>query len=126
MVDQKSEKVCKVCGRSFSWRKKWEKNWDEILYCSDQCRKNKRFSGQTHSNYQEKIISLLQLRGVDKTICPSEVLQGAEKQDKIKMEEVRQAARKMVAEGVLEITQKGQVVDPNTAKGAIRLRLKRP
>ena len=20
------------------WRKKWEKNWDEVRYCSDRCR----------------------------------------------------------------------------------------
>ncbi|MFN5679800.1 MAG: DUF2256 domain-containing protein, partial [Flavobacteriia bacterium] len=24
--------------RPFSWRKKWEKNWDEVKYCSDRCR----------------------------------------------------------------------------------------
>ena len=32
------EKICKTCQRPFSWRKKWEKNWDEIVYCSDKCR----------------------------------------------------------------------------------------
>jgi hypothetical protein len=35
------EKVCLVCNRPFSWRKKWEKCWDEVLYCSDKCRGNK-------------------------------------------------------------------------------------
>lgn len=33
------EKVCAVCLRPFTWRKKWEKNWDEVKYCSDACRK---------------------------------------------------------------------------------------
>lgn len=33
------EKICHVCGRPFTWRKKWEKNWDEVKYCSDACRK---------------------------------------------------------------------------------------
>lgn len=33
-------KICKVCNRYFTWRKKWEKNWDEVKYCSDKCRKN--------------------------------------------------------------------------------------
>jgi hypothetical protein len=23
------------------WRKKWEKNWDNIVYCSQLCRHNK-------------------------------------------------------------------------------------
>ncbi|WP_366523747.1 DUF2256 domain-containing protein [Nevskia ramosa] len=32
------EKTCVVCGRSFAWRKKWEKVWDEVCYCSDACR----------------------------------------------------------------------------------------
>ncbi len=31
-------KDCKFCGLSFSWRKKWEKSWNEVLYCSDRCR----------------------------------------------------------------------------------------
>ncbi|HAI83092.1 MAG TPA: DUF2256 domain-containing protein [Chitinophagaceae bacterium] len=31
-------KDCIVCKRPFTWRKKWEKNWDEIKYCSDACR----------------------------------------------------------------------------------------
>lgn len=35
------EKICPVCERSFTWRKKWEKNWKEIKYCSDKCRKDK-------------------------------------------------------------------------------------
>jgi len=36
------EKVCVVCQRPFSWRKKWEKVWDEVKYCSDKCRRNKQ------------------------------------------------------------------------------------
>jgi len=32
------EKTCVVCGRPFSWRKKWEKNWADVKYCSDRCR----------------------------------------------------------------------------------------
>ena len=41
------------------------------------------------------------------------------------MERTRRAARRLVAEGRLEITQRGQVVDPTQARGAIRLRLRR-
>lgn len=37
-------KICEVCGKSFAWRRKWEKVWDEVKYCSDKCRtlKNKK------------------------------------------------------------------------------------
>jgi hypothetical protein len=32
-------KLCLVCGRPFTWRRKWAKVWDEVRYCSDACRK---------------------------------------------------------------------------------------
>jgi len=35
-------KVCIVCNRAFTWRKKWEKVWAEVKYCSDKCRMNKK------------------------------------------------------------------------------------
>jgi hypothetical protein len=35
------EKTCVVCGRPFTWRKKWEKVWDDVKYCSDACRMKK-------------------------------------------------------------------------------------
>ncbi|GIL63858.1 hypothetical protein Vafri_17721 [Volvox africanus] len=34
-------KVCVTCGRPFTWRKVWEKCWDEVQCCSDRC-KNER------------------------------------------------------------------------------------
>ena len=32
-------KICPVCNRPFSWRKKWEKNWNDVKYCSEKCRR---------------------------------------------------------------------------------------
>nr|WP_297349176.1 DUF2256 domain-containing protein [uncultured Glaciecola sp.] len=34
-------KTCPVCNRPFNWRKKWEKNWTEVKYCSKRCASNK-------------------------------------------------------------------------------------
>ncbi|MFL2592251.1 MAG: DUF2256 domain-containing protein [Flavobacteriaceae bacterium] len=31
-------KICIKCGLSFNWRKKWEKNWEDVKYCSKRCR----------------------------------------------------------------------------------------
>lgn len=31
-------KTCAACGRSFEWRKKWEKVWNDVKFCSDHCR----------------------------------------------------------------------------------------
>ncbi|GHF34292.1 hypothetical protein HNQ07_000153 [Deinococcus metalli] len=35
---QRDSKVCVVCGRPFTWRKKWERDWEHVKYCSDRCR----------------------------------------------------------------------------------------
>lgn len=32
------EKTCPVCRRPFRWRKKWERDWERVVYCSDACR----------------------------------------------------------------------------------------
>lgn len=32
------EKECLHCKRMFAWRKKWEKVWGQVRYCSDRCR----------------------------------------------------------------------------------------
>jgi hypothetical protein len=40
-------KICPVCGFSFAWRKKWEKNWDEVVYCSQRCRQSKSINQQS-------------------------------------------------------------------------------
>ncbi|NNK88962.1 MAG: DUF2256 domain-containing protein [Flavobacteriaceae bacterium] len=34
-------KICPVCNRPFVWRKKWEKNWNNVKYCSEKCRMEK-------------------------------------------------------------------------------------
>ncbi|MFN7221841.1 MAG: DUF2256 domain-containing protein [Burkholderiales bacterium] len=38
-------KPCVVCGREMTWRKAWAKNWDEVKYCSERCRRQKSSSG---------------------------------------------------------------------------------
>lgn len=34
-------KVCPTCDRAFTWRKKWERDWDNVKYCSERCKRNK-------------------------------------------------------------------------------------
>ncbi|HBN6201939.1 TPA: DUF2256 domain-containing protein [Vibrio parahaemolyticus] len=34
-------KLCPVCERPFSWRKKWARNWEAVIYCSERCRRSK-------------------------------------------------------------------------------------
>ncbi|MEM1108159.1 MAG: DUF2256 domain-containing protein [Planctomycetota bacterium] len=32
-------KTCPVCNQDFVWRKKWERDWDRVKYCSKACAK---------------------------------------------------------------------------------------
>jgi hypothetical protein len=123
----KKEKICKTCGRAFAWRKKWEKDWDVVKYCSDACRGNK--PGEADAALEAAILGLLAERGRDKTICPSEAAKVVGGKDSRRdweglMEPARAAARRLVGAGKIVITQGGKVVDPATAKGAIRLKLR--
>lgn len=34
-------KICITCNKPFSWRKKWQKVWDQVKYCSEKCKRNK-------------------------------------------------------------------------------------
>ncbi|NKF24591.1 DUF2256 domain-containing protein [Solimonas marina] len=34
-------KPCAVCGRPMSWRRTWAKNWDDVRYCSEACRRRR-------------------------------------------------------------------------------------
>lgn len=121
------DKLCQTCGRAFSWRKKWERDWDAIRYCSDACRGHK--PGEADRALEAAILELLAERGREKTICPSEAAKLVGGKDTRRdweglMEPARAAARRLAAAGKIVITQKGVVVEPSTAKGPIRLRLR--
>ena len=38
-------KPCTGCGLAMSWRRRWAKNWAEVKYCSEACRRNKAARG---------------------------------------------------------------------------------
>jgi hypothetical protein len=110
-----------------TWRKKWERNWDEVRYCSDACRSHK-VNDQDRA-LEAMILALLDRRAGGATICPSEAaraMTNVEADWRALMEPARAAARRLVAQEQIEITQGGKVVDPSTAKGPIRLRRVRP
>ncbi|CAD2226607.1 conserved hypothetical protein [Pseudoalteromonas sp. 3J6] len=35
------EKICPVCNKPFAWRKKWQRDWDNVIYCSERCKRSK-------------------------------------------------------------------------------------
>ena len=71
------------------------------------------------------ILELLAARAAGRTICPSETARVLGGNDAFRplMDPVREEAFSMVDEGLLEVTQKGVVVDGRVARGPIRLRL---
>ena len=113
-------KTCASCGRTIEWRKKWERNWDEVRYCSDACRRHR--VTDVDRELEATIQQLLSTR--TGTICPSDAARAVGTDDGWRdlMEPARRAARRLVAAGEVEITQGGRVVDPSTAKGPIRIR----
>ncbi|MDB3951728.1 DUF2256 domain-containing protein [Gammaproteobacteria bacterium] len=34
-------KICLNCKKEFKWRKKWERDWKEVKYCSERCKRSK-------------------------------------------------------------------------------------
>jgi Protein of unknown function (DUF3253) len=71
------------------------------------------------------IIRLLESRDPGKTICPSDAARDLDSENfRELMPTVRSAARDLVAAGRIDVTQGGQVVDLDSARGAIRLRLR--
>lgn len=106
------------------WRAKWARNWDQVKYCSDSCRRAR--VGAADERLEQTILDLLNARARDASICPSEAARhiGGERWRDL-MEPTRMAARRLVARGEAEITQGGRVVDPSRAKGPIRIRIPR-
>jgi hypothetical protein len=116
------EKPCVACGRRITWRKKWERDWEHIRFCSDACRRHR--VKDVDVELEKAIVALLSERSSSASICPSEAARrvGGEVDWRDLMEPARAAARRLVARGEIEMTQKGVRVDPSTAKGPVRLR----
>jgi hypothetical protein len=112
-------KNCKICGRTIEWRAKWAKNWTEVEYCGEKCRRNKQ---TLQMNFETKILELLNQRSRASSICPSEVLPAELKSDAQQMELVRQAARRLALQNKIVILQKGQKVEASDFRGPIRLK----
>ncbi|RYE35842.1 MAG: DUF3253 domain-containing protein [Sphingobacteriaceae bacterium] len=64
-------------------------------------------------------------RGVDKTICPSEVARNLFPENwRDQMQNIRNAAFELQVENQVQVLQKGKSVDPETSKGPVRIRIR--
>jgi len=133
----RKEKLCKTCKRPFHWTEQNARDWDILKFCSEAC--SGHHAGEKDDALEAAILQLLGERQADgdrtKTICPSEAAKlvagnprnkshAARRDWEALMEPARAAARRLVAKGQIVITQHSRPVDPATAKGPIRLRLR--
>lgn len=73
---------------------------------------------------EQAVLQMATLRGVDKSICPSEVARTLFPADWRKhMDEIRAAAFKLQTEHKVQITQKGEPVTEAGLKGPIRIKV---
>jgi hypothetical protein len=73
---------------------------------------------------ERAILDLLEARAPGRTICPSEAARvlGGDDGFREHMPLVRKAAAALRDRGLVEVTQRGEPVDPASARGPIRLR----
>ena len=117
------EKHCETCGRVFAWRKKWERDWEHVRYCSDACRRTR--VSDRDAEFEAAILELVGRRGRDASICPSEAARkvAGDEGFRAAMPRTLAAARRLAARGAIEFTQGGRVVDPSRTSGPVRLRI---
>ncbi|WP_232004969.1 DUF3253 domain-containing protein [Mycobacterium sp. ACS1612] len=78
----------------------------------------------TEQRLRAAIVDLARARGPAKTICPSDAARAVGGDDwRDLMEQARDAARALARSGEVEITQQGEVLDPDADwRGPIRIR----
>ena len=120
-------KVCSHCGRTFSWRKKWEHCWDEVKYCSASCRKSADSNLAVRA--ERSILDSLKVMPAGTPLNPDAVARQLEPDQTSRhwqhaVREVMHAARRLSRQNQIQITRKGKAVDPDDVRGVVRLRLK--
>ncbi len=116
-------KTCVSCGRRIEWRKKWERDWEQVRYCSAGCRK--RGVNAVDARLEATILELLASRGRSGSVEVAEVARTVAAEGDGRgdlLEPARRAARRLVASGRVQIVQDGRVIDPSTAKGSFSIR----
>ncbi|UIJ35209.1 DUF2256 and DUF3253 domain-containing protein [Allobranchiibius sp. GilTou73] len=118
-----ADRTCVSCGRRIEWRRKWERDWEQIRYCSAACRR--RGVTQTDTLLEEAILDLLASGARSGTVSPSDAADAVTARNDTGedlAEPARRAARRLVHSGQVVIVQGSRVVDPSTAKGPFRIR----
>ena len=81
-------------------------------------------SGPSPDALRAEILRQVTERGADKSICPSEVARAYGENWQRLMTPVRDAAKILSRDGLVDILRKGRPIAPDDVKGVIRLRLR--
>ena len=115
-----AEKTYATCGRRMEYRARWSDVWPDVRHCSQRCRRER--VDDTDRALENILVRLLAERASSATVCPSEVARAVEPQEwRPLMERSRRAGRRLAARGVVVFRKQGRIVDPSTAKGAVRV-----
>ncbi len=77
-------------------------------------------------DYAAAILALVEARGPEKSICPSEAARAVAPDWRAHLKGVREAALRLAREGRIEVLRKGRTVETlDAVRGVIRLRIKR-
>ncbi len=111
-------KICLSCGREMTYRKKWEKNWDEVKYCSDECRRNKN-----KYDFRETILNALNQATTKSILSVEDVIKTLDSTTPDTVEHIRRSVRLLYHEKKIEVLQNNKIIDGGNFKGAISFRL---
>ena len=115
------QRSCSSCGRSFTWRKSFAKNWEDVKYCSKACRKRKL--SKIDQQIENSILELLETQTYPTPLSTGQIANLLDfGDDKNLLESIKRAARRLEAKSFVIITQDGKRVDSSKAKGHLQIR----
>ena len=115
------QRSCSSCGRSFTWRKSFAKNWEDVKYCSKACRKRKL--SKIDQQIENTILELLETQTYPTPLSTGQIANLLDfGDDKNLLESIKRAARRLEAKSFVIITQDGKRVDSSKAKGHLQIR----
>lgn len=118
-MPERPTKLCPVCGRSFAWRKRWARCWDEVVYCSDACRAGVSAAERV---LEEAVAATVAALPRALHLPLTEV---AQRLGVPVNEPLRRTVRRLAQQGRLELVRHGRPLAPETARGEFALRRSR-
>jgi hypothetical protein len=115
-------KPCARCGRPIAWRRKWERDWDAVRYCSDRCRRARPSARDRAA--EDAILEALRAVPIGRPVALEGLLSPAADPEGDR-DALLDAARRLAAAGAVELLAAGRAIDPAEARGRLEVRRRR-